>query len=299
MSLTRLRTFVEVYRQKSISAAARSLNLTQPAVSQHVAGLESTIGRRLFVRDSQGVRPTAAADELAADIGDKLDQAEAALATTRARSAELVGALQVVGHIDFLAEVVAPRLLPLLEVGVRIRLQSGNRHQIQKMLIDGDCDLGISAYVSDDPRLRCELIRHERVVAVASAGVARRLLAAPHLKDALAQEPLLSYSLELPMIEQWLGQNGLSGQPMVPALIGQDLRTLCSTLHHGFGWTTLPEYLVAASLADGGLQEIPPPIASTTLSYYLVWTPSGLRQPRVAHARQTLLWQLAQRPDKA
>ena len=82
--LGRLRTFVEVYRQRSISGAARALDLTQPAVSQHIASLEGAIGRQLFERHAQGVTPTAAADELAADIGDRLDLAEAALAETGA-----------------------------------------------------------------------------------------------------------------------------------------------------------------------------------------------------------------------
>ena len=79
--LSRLRTFVEVYRQRSISGAARSLELTQPAVSQHIASLESAIGRTLFERHPHGVNPTAAADELAAEIGDRhLDGLDAAFA---------------------------------------------------------------------------------------------------------------------------------------------------------------------------------------------------------------------------
>ena len=289
MSLARLRTFIEVYRQQSITAAARSLNLTQPAVSQHIAGLESAIGRRLFVRDSQGVRPTAAADELAADVGDKLDRAESALALARARSAELEGALQIAGHVDFLAEVVAPQLLPLLEAGIRVRLQTGTRERILQMLIDGDCDLGISAFDVSDARLRCELLRTEPVLAVASPSVAQRLQKSTNLQTALRAEPLFSYSMELPMIDIWLQKNGLGTSAMVPALIGQDLRTLRSALTHGMGWTTLPEYLAKESLAKGELVEITPPVGSTSLRYYLVWTPSALRQPRVAHARQTLL----------
>ena len=292
MSLSRLRTFVEVYRRKSISGAARSLNLTQPAVSQHVAGLEAAIGRRLFVRDSQGVSPTAAADELAADIGDKLDAAEAALASARARSIEVAGALQVVGHVDFLAEVVAQELLPLLEVGVRVRLQAGDRELIQQMLIDGDADLGISAYATHDERLRCELIRTERVLAVAAPAVASRLQAAGDLKTALLQEPLLAYNLDLPLIDTWLDKNGLGPQPLVPALIGQDLRSLRHVLTKGYGWTAMPEDLCRGDIERGDIQEIPAPVGSTQLSYYLVWTPTALRQPRVAHARQTLLWQL-------
>lgn len=295
MSLTRLRTFVEVYRQKSITAAARNLNLTQPAVSQHVAGLEAAIGRRLFVRESQGVSPTAAADELAADIGDRLDVVEAALSSARARSVEVAGALQVAGHADFLSEVVAPKLIPLLEVGVRVRLQSGDREVIQQMLIDGDCDLGISAFATTDARLRCELIRHERVLAVAAPGVVQRLNTADDLKAALLAEPLLAYSLDLPLIDQWLDKNHLGPQPIVPALIGQDLRTLRSLLSAGFGWTALPEYLCRDQLQRGELAEIPAPVASTQIGYYLAWTPIALRQPRVAHARQTLLWHLGER----
>jgi DNA-binding transcriptional LysR family regulator len=299
MSLSRLRTFVEVYRQRSISAAARSLNLTQPAVSQHIAGLEASIGRRLFVRDSQGVSPTAVADELVADVGDRLDAAEAALASARARSVELAGALQVVGHVDFLAEVVAAQLVPLLEVGVRVRLQAGDRESIQQMLIDGDCDLGISAYASTDTRLRCELIRTEPVWAVAAPAVAQRIGSAANFQQAVRDEPLLAYSLELPLIDQWLARNAPGTQPLVPALIGQDLRSLRSLLCTGFGWSVLPHYLCAEALSDGRLVQIAAPVAATDLSYYLMWTPAALRQPRVAHARQTLLWRLtgAQQPD--
>ncbi len=292
MSLLRLRTFIEVYRQRSITGAARNLHLTQPAVSQHIAGLETSLGRRLFVRERQGVRPTAAADELAADVGDRLDVAESALASARARSVELTGALQIVGHVDFLAEVVAAELVPLLQVGVRVRLQAGDRERIQQMLTDGDCDLGISAYAAADPRLRCELIRTEPVMAVAAPAVARRLVSAGDFRAALLAEPVLAYSLELPIIEQWLARNGLDMQPLVPSLIGQDLRSLRSLLAAGFGWSVLPAYLCQAAIANGMLAEVPAPVARTELSYYLIWTPSALRQPRVAHARQTLLWSL-------
>ena len=292
MSLSRLRTFVEVYRQKSISAAARSLNLTQPAVSQHIAGLEVTIGRRLFLRESQGVTPTSAADELLADIGDKLDAAEAALAAARSRSVEVAGVLQVVGHGDFLAEVVAPELLPLLEVGVRVRLQSANHDVIQQMLLDGDCDLGISAYATSDKRLRCEPIRTERVLLVAAPAVVRRITQAKDPVAALLVEPLLAYNRDLPLIDPWLEKNRISTPQIAPALIGQDLRTLRVMLCQGFGWTALPEYLCREAIARGELGEVPPMVGSTTLSYYLMWTPSALRQPRVAHARQTLLSRL-------
>ncbi|BFN31290.1 LysR family transcriptional regulator [Vibrio harveyi] len=45
-----LRTFSHVARHRSFTAAAESLYLTQPAVSQHIKKLESTIGAEVFDR---------------------------------------------------------------------------------------------------------------------------------------------------------------------------------------------------------------------------------------------------------
>jgi DNA-binding transcriptional LysR family regulator len=289
MSLTRLRTFVEVYRQGSISAGARSLNLTQPAVSQHIAGLEEAIGRPLFERSVQGVVPTAVADELAVDLGDSLDAAETALSAARARSSDMTGAIQIIGHADFLAEVVAPQLVPLLNSGMRVRLQTGDREAVQQSLIEGHSDLGISAFSMPDRRLRSELIHEEPVLAVAAPQVVARLLAAADLGTALAREPVLAYNMERPLVDEWLRANQMQSRKSPPAVSGQDLRALRRLLCEGFGWTVLPTYLCQAEIARGELASIPAPVASLLNPYYLAWAPSALRQPRIAHARQMLL----------
>lgn len=300
MSLIRLRTFVEVYRQRSISSAARILNLTQPAVSQHISGLEASIGRSLFERQARGMEPTSAAKELAADIGDKLDDAESALASARARSVELTGALQIIGHADFLAEVVSRQLKPLLEEGIRIRMQNGNHESICRLLIEGECDLGISGAAPNDPRLRSELLFTDDVLAVASPAVMERLVAAKNFFTALQAEPILAYSLSLPLIDAWLKLNEIEINTSVPAMVGQDLRTIRTLLIDGFGWSALPSYLCGPHIKNGELREIPAPIGYSSRDYYLIWTPSALRQPRVAHARQALLWRLKgiQRTDQ-
>jgi DNA-binding transcriptional LysR family regulator len=46
VSLPHLRTFLEVYRQRSLTQAARRLALSQPAVSQQIASLETQIASR-------------------------------------------------------------------------------------------------------------------------------------------------------------------------------------------------------------------------------------------------------------
>src|SRR3954453_12374310 len=60
LSLTGLRVLREVASLGSFTAAAKSLDYTQSAVSRQVASLESAAGTALFERTARGVRPTEA-----------------------------------------------------------------------------------------------------------------------------------------------------------------------------------------------------------------------------------------------
>lgn len=78
-----LRVLLEVHRLGSLSAAAESLSMTQPAVSRQISGLERRLGVHLFRRLPRGVRPTAAGEvavELAGDILARLTAMQTRLA---------------------------------------------------------------------------------------------------------------------------------------------------------------------------------------------------------------------------
>ncbi|MBC2666134.1 LysR family transcriptional regulator [Novosphingobium flavum] len=289
MSLQHLRTFVEVYRQRSISAAARNLGLTQPAVSQQVAALEASLERTLFERHARGVVPTLTADDLAASLGDSLDLAEAALYSARARSSDMRGAVRLIGIGDFLADIVAPRLLAPLRAGHRVHLQSGDREDVRTGLLEGHHDLGIVGVPVQDRRLRGALLHEEPIRLVASPAAMSRITAAADLASGLIAEPFLAYSLERPLADQWLTANRLSLPLPAPALIGLDLRCLRGMLLRDFGWTVLPGYQCSEEIAQGSLIELPPPVVRPVQGYYLAWTPAALRRPRVAAIRQALL----------
>lgn len=292
MSLVRLRTFVEVYRLRSISGAARSLNLTQSNVSQHIAGLEVAIGHSLFERRSRGVEPTIAADDLAQDLGDLLDRAEEALGKARARSSDMSGVIRIIGHADFIAEEITLHLPALIEAGMRIRLQPAHRDLVQQMLLEGHFDLGVSAYPIVDSRLHSEVIREEPVHAVAAPQVAARIHAAASLESGLMNEPMLAYNLDRPLIDTWLRHQRLGHLATSPAVTSPDLRVLHQMLQGGVGWSVLPDYLCRRDLAAGRLTVIAATNPPLNNPYSLVWLPTALRNPRVAHARQTLLRRL-------
>ncbi len=64
LNIRHLRAVAAIVETGSISAAARVVNLTQPAITQGIAKLERQIGLPLFERRPGGMTPTAAADLL-------------------------------------------------------------------------------------------------------------------------------------------------------------------------------------------------------------------------------------------
>jgi DNA-binding transcriptional LysR family regulator len=87
MDPRRLLTFRAVVRAGSISAGARELGWTQPAVSQQLAGLEREAGTPLLVRGPTGVVPT----EAGAAVLRHADAVDAALRSAREELDDLVG----------------------------------------------------------------------------------------------------------------------------------------------------------------------------------------------------------------
>jgi LysR family transcriptional regulator, low CO2-responsive transcriptional regulator len=70
VTLTQLRTFATVARMGSVSAAARALGVSEPAVSAAVAALRRDLGDALFIRSARGVRLTPGGERLAATAAE-------------------------------------------------------------------------------------------------------------------------------------------------------------------------------------------------------------------------------------
>jgi DNA-binding transcriptional LysR family regulator len=72
-NLRHLFAAAEVARQGSIGQAAKSIHLTQPAVTHAIAKLEALLGNPLFERASSGMIPTGAGRQFVARIGRAMD----------------------------------------------------------------------------------------------------------------------------------------------------------------------------------------------------------------------------------
>jgi DNA-binding transcriptional LysR family regulator len=110
------RSFLGVLEEGSLSAAARSLGLTQPTVGRHVDALEAALGCTLFTRSQQGLRPTEAAHALRPSALSLRAAAAALLRVAASQGAGVRGTVRVSA-----SEVVGVEVLPAILAGLRRR----------------------------------------------------------------------------------------------------------------------------------------------------------------------------------
>jgi DNA-binding transcriptional LysR family regulator len=128
IDLNALQAFTAVARWESFSTAAEHLFLTQPAISKRVAGLEATLGQRLFDRIGRRVTLTDAGRALLPRARVLLEEAEALTRVVAAASDTVSGPL-VMGtshHIGLrrLPSVLRAYTLQYPEVQLDIRFMS-------------------------------------------------------------------------------------------------------------------------------------------------------------------------------
>ncbi|HWA73002.1 MAG TPA: LysR family transcriptional regulator [Polyangiaceae bacterium] len=117
------RSFLAVFREHSLSGAARSLALTQPTIGRHIDSLEATLGLALFTRSRTGLQPAAGALGL---VPYAEAMASAASALERAASgeeAEERGAVRVTASEMVGAEVLPPILAAFRDAHPRIAIE--------------------------------------------------------------------------------------------------------------------------------------------------------------------------------
>lgn len=151
MDLRQLRHLMAIIDERSFSAAAKAVNLTQPALTRSMNALEASVGATLLVRRNNGVTTTPAGAVLYEYANLLTATAENAKADISRLSKGLGGALNI-GIGTHLADLLMPRILA--EFGERhphlsINIKVGMIEDLVQMVLEGKVELAASMVPKD------------------------------------------------------------------------------------------------------------------------------------------------------
>lgn len=185
-----LETFRVVAQAGSVSAAARRLHLSQPAVTGQIRRLEEACGCALFRRTAQGMRLTLqgrALLEPALRLESLLQ--DAALAV---RSSEPPGELAIAASTTVAGDVL-PQLLARFqkrEGPLRVRVEVGNTTQVLARVKEGAVPLGVVEGHARAAGLHLSRFLDDELIPVVAGDAPARLLRLRRPSD-LVDVPLL------------------------------------------------------------------------------------------------------------
>lgn len=168
----RTETFLDVCETRNFTRTAERLNITQPAVSQHIAWLERELGTRLFERRGRSLELTAAGELAKRTLRAQRNEErnllrEIAVMKGSERSLN-IGATLTAGEYQ-LAKPLA-RWCAQHE-HVRVRIEVADTERLLKRLDDGGIDCALVEGVFDASRYRSLPWCEERMLCVEGVNV--------------------------------------------------------------------------------------------------------------------------------
>jgi len=252
MTLRQLRALVATVRAGSLSAAARSLAVTPPAVTLQLQQLEGLARLPLLQRSAAGTQPTEAGRELVA-LGDRIDSAIAECAAVLEAMRGLTAGRVCVGVVST-AKYFAPFALAEFarsHPGIDVKLVVGNREVVVAGLERFEIDLAIMGRPPAGMEVEQVLIGdHPHVVIAAPTHPAvERICAATELADEtfLLRE---SGSGTKMLTERFFADAGIA--PRVGMEIGSN-ETIKQAVMAGLGIALISAHTIAAEIANGRL----------------------------------------------
>jgi DNA-binding transcriptional LysR family regulator len=257
-TLRQLRTFIAAVDLGSVTEAARSLNLTQPAASQQLREMERILGARLLDRAEGRVVPTAAGNAILAPA--RRAQAAAAEVVTAAlacRSGDFgrvrlgTGATACIHLLPPVLEA-ARRRMPGLEILVVI----GNTPEMLRRVEDGSLDAGLVTMPRSISRALVQIrLRRDEMVALVPRGTMGEGALSP---AELAGMPLILYEAggdTRGVVDAWFRKAGLAPKPIMELGSVEAIKVLVGS---GLGASVLPRLALPGEVPGTELRALRP-----------------------------------------
>ncbi len=280
-----LRYFLKAVELESVSRAAASLGVTQPALSRQIRALEGELGQRLLRRTGRGVQPTAAGARFAAEAGKILADLDALPAALSRRPAAPVGLVSLA-----LPASISAGLLPDLYAtlrhrfpGIALRVTEAATSVAMELIRTREADVAILHQRADFGRLAVEPLIDEPLCLVSAAGHAVSAepvipLAALERIELILPSPKSGLRV---LLEEEAARHGIG---LTVAVELDAVAAIKNLVVAGLGHTVLPAFTVMREAASGQVTAQPigaPPLARRLMIARLAHRPQSFAARQV------------------
>jgi DNA-binding transcriptional LysR family regulator len=245
--------FVRVVETGSFSAAARQLNVGQPAVSKTIAQLEDRLQVNLLIRSTHGLTPTEAGQRFYERAKTAIREADEAELAARGAGAGLSGGLRISAATTFARLHVVPLLPRFLEEHPELEVDVILDDRVIDLVAEGvDVSLRMGA-LPDSSALARKLATGARSVLATPAYLARK--GEPHSPADLAGHEAVIYS-QLPNVWSFTRDGSeasvtVRGRVRVSAAEGLRAAVLAD-----IGLTIASDWMFGPELATGAVRRV-------------------------------------------
>ncbi|NOT79402.1 MAG: LysR family transcriptional regulator [Bacteriovoracaceae bacterium] len=163
-----LQAFIKTAETLNVTQAASKLNLTQSALSQRLAHLETELEVTLFIREPRGLKLTEAGERLLrfALLNQKFE--EEMLQDLMGSTTELSGTVRIAAYSSILRSVLIPALSVFLQKNpkVTVSFQSFEMNELESILKTANADIVITDYSWDKKGIIKKIIGTEEFVVI-------------------------------------------------------------------------------------------------------------------------------------
>jgi LysR family transcriptional regulator, cys regulon transcriptional activator len=248
MTLQQLRFLIAVRDNGlNITAAARALHTSQPAVSRQLQTLEKELGMLLFEREGRGLtRPTSTGVDVIARADLVLREVQNIRRTSADYRRDDKGLLSLATtHTQ--AQYVLPGVIERFRLKypkVRIHLEQGSSEQIEEMIARGAVDLAIATGSEDrfSSVVRLPIYRWHRAVVVPKDHPLTK--AGKLTLKKIAEYPIITYEFSLDPRTSNLAPFERAGLTLDVALTAHDADVIKTYVRVGLGVAILAPFAV-------------------------------------------------------
>jgi len=172
LDLNLLHVFDTIYREGSLTRAARALHLTQPAVSHSLSRLREHFDDSLFSRQGNQMVPTPLARRFLESMRPGLTQIQSAVNQFHAFDPANQRKTYSLALRDILESTFLPKLMGRLESYPELEIVSQRvpRRDMETQLAAGKLDFAVDVLLPVSNQTGHELLRHDRLVVLARKG---------------------------------------------------------------------------------------------------------------------------------